>query len=114
MKAFTFMPVGGNFEFIPVLVDDQGNCRGGHLELKIDPHFLDFSNVKNVDDLSSTLTNDPNTTFFTNPPKGIFTSKNVWCALAKDRNTEFPIYGQYCNPCDNVCVRATVHVHVNR
>ena len=58
--------------------------------------------------------NDPNTTFFTDPSKGVFTSKNVWCALPKDKNTEFPIYGQYCNPCDNVCVRATVHVHVNR
>jgi O-antigen ligase len=60
------------------------------------------------------VTNDPNTTFFTNPTQGQFTSKNVWCALNSDKNKEFPIYGQYCNPCDNVCVRATVHVHVNR
>jgi hypothetical protein len=59
LHTFAIVPVGGDFEFIPVVVDDQGNCKGGKIDLTLDPHTLDFTGVSNIDDLSSAISNDP-------------------------------------------------------
>jgi len=61
------------------------------------------------------VTNDPNTTFFTSPSRGTFSGTNgsVWCATAAECNLEFPIYGQYLDPCTHTIQRDTVHIHVN-
>ena len=59
LHTFTVVPIGGDFEFIPVVVDDQGTCKGGEMEMTLTPHFLDFSKVSNRDDLESTLADDP-------------------------------------------------------
>lgn len=58
-------------------------------------------------------TTSPNTTFSTNPPRGTFPSKNVFCATAADANHDFPVYGRYCDPCTGICTTSTVHIHVN-
>jgi hypothetical protein len=59
LKAFTFMPVAGEFEFIPVGVDDQDNCKGAAIDMTLNPHFLDFTSASNSDDLNSILVDDP-------------------------------------------------------
>lgn len=65
LRTFTIAPVGGEFEFIPVLVGDDGNCKGGQLELTLDPHFLDFSQVSDFDALASLIADDPELAEFT-------------------------------------------------
>lgn len=59
LHTFTILPIGGDFEFIPVVVDSNGQCKGAKLDLKLTPHFLDFGGVTDRSDLESTLFNDP-------------------------------------------------------
>jgi hypothetical protein len=59
LDAFMVVPVEGDYEFVPVLVNSKGQCEAGKSALQLDPKFLDFSAVSNVDDLSSAISNDP-------------------------------------------------------
>jgi hypothetical protein len=47
----------GDYEFVPVLVDENGTCGAGKSTLSLDPKRLDFSTVSNSDDLASVLSN---------------------------------------------------------
>lgn len=58
LDSFMVVPIEGDFEFVPVLVNDKGQCEAGKSTLDLDPKFLDFSDVKNIDDLSSAISND--------------------------------------------------------
>jgi HYR domain-containing protein len=58
------------------------------------------------------VTNDPNTRFFTDPPQGHFTSKNVLCATAADCDKAFTIFGVYFDPCTLANQTASVSLHV--
>ncbi|PWT95063.1 MAG: hypothetical protein C5B55_01715, partial [Blastocatellia bacterium] len=62
-----------------------------------------------------TVTNDPNSTFFTDPAEqhGVFTSKNVWCALPPDRGQGFPIFGSYTDTATGKTAKDLVLVFVN-
>jgi hypothetical protein len=52
-------------------------------------------------------------TFFTDPARGTFTG-STWCATADEANREFPLYGNWVNPCTGTQLRDTVHIHVHR
>jgi len=61
------------------------------------------------------VTHDPNTTFFTDPPRHGFNASNhsnLFCVTAADTNSAFAIYGRYVNPTTGVAVQNTVHVVV--
>ena len=58
LVSFTVAPIGGDFEIVPVLVDSDGQCKAGKLTLTVQAKPLDFSSVKNRDDLESVLSND--------------------------------------------------------
>jgi len=66
LDAFMVVPIEGDFEFVPVLVNDKGQCEAGKSSLDLDPKFLDFSDVKNIDDLSSAISNDSDLSQFNN------------------------------------------------
>ena len=59
LDAFMVVPVEGDYEFVPVLVNSKGQCEAGKSSLDLEPKFLDFSDVQNIDDLSSVIENDP-------------------------------------------------------
>lgn len=58
LDTFMVVPVESDFEFVPVLVNDKGQCEAGKSTLNLDPKFLDFSDVHNIDDLSSVISDD--------------------------------------------------------
>jgi putative inorganic carbon (HCO3(-)) transporter len=60
------------------------------------------------------VTNDPNTGFFTEPPRGQFPARNVFCPTAADANKIFTVYGRYCDPCSGICITDTVIIRVRR
>jgi len=60
------------------------------------------------------VTNDPLTTFSLDPPRGHFSSKNVWCANPEDADKAFPIYLYNYSPSGEQGIKTTVHVHVRR
>jgi hypothetical protein len=59
------------------------------------------------------VTQHPNTTFFTAPPRGTFTAKNVWCPANADANKVITIYGRYRGPSGQT-ITDTVIIHVRR
>jgi hypothetical protein len=59
LDAFMVVPIEGDYEFVPVVVNSKGQCEAGKSSLQLDPKFLDFSAVSNVDELSTAITNDP-------------------------------------------------------
>lgn len=66
-ELHTFMVVlaEGDYEVVPVLVDQDDNCVAGKTSLQLDPRSLDFDSVSNSSDLESVLTNDSDlSTFF--------------------------------------------------
>jgi hypothetical protein len=58
------------------------------------------------------VTQSPNTTFFTDPVRGQFAAKNVWCPTQADVNTNIALYGRYRDPVSGVFTTSTVHVTV--
>ncbi|HEV3227508.1 MAG TPA: DUF2510 domain-containing protein [Acidimicrobiales bacterium] len=56
--SFMVVLAEGDYEFVPVLVDDNAQCQGGKSTMKLEPKFLDFSGVKSIGDLQSTLSDD--------------------------------------------------------
>ena len=65
LVSFTIAPIGGDFEVVPVLVDENGKCQGGKLTLTLEAKPLDFSGVSDRSDLESLLSDDPDlATFF--------------------------------------------------
>jgi hypothetical protein len=56
----------------------------------------------------------PVSTFFTSPPAPTFGTfvGNVFTATASGFNKQFPIYGDFANPCTGTFLRDTVHVTV--
>lgn len=59
LDAFMVVPVEGDFEFVPVLVNSKGQCEAGKSSLTIEAKFVDFSSVNNIDDLASVISEDP-------------------------------------------------------
>jgi hypothetical protein len=59
LDAFMVVPIEGDYEFVPVLVNSTGQCEAGKSTLDLNPRFVDFSNVQTIDDLSSVIENDP-------------------------------------------------------
>jgi hypothetical protein len=58
LDSFMVVAVEGDYEFVPVLVNADGKCEAGKSSLQLDPKQLDFTDVKNVDDLSSLISSD--------------------------------------------------------
>lgn len=58
LDSFMVVPIEGDYEFVPVLVNADGKCEAGKSTLDLNPKFLDFSDVQNVDDLSSVIDED--------------------------------------------------------
>jgi hypothetical protein len=65
LRDFTVVPIGGEFEFIPVVVDDNGVCKAADLTMTLTPHFLDFSGVSSRDDLQQAIVDSPDLQEFT-------------------------------------------------
>jgi hypothetical protein len=59
LDSFMVVPVEGDYEFVPVLVNSKGQCEAGKSTLELNPKFLDFSAVSNIDDLASAIDEDP-------------------------------------------------------
>src|SRR5438874_446530 len=53
-----------------------------------------------------------NTTFFTDPARGLFTAKNVFQATAAQCNLQFPIYARFHDTCSGSTFTDTVHITV--
>ena len=66
LDSFMVVPIEGDYEFVPVLVNSNGQCEAGKSTVDLDPKFLDFSDVHNVDDLSSVIDDDSDLSSFTN------------------------------------------------
>jgi virginiamycin B lyase len=60
------------------------------------------------------VTEDPNTRFFLDPPRGVFTAKNVWCPTAADVDKSLTIYGRHYSPTGEQAITDTVKVLVRR
>jgi hypothetical protein len=58
LDSFMVVAVEGDYEFVPVLVNADGKCEAGKSSMQLDPKSVDFSNVHNIDDLSSLISND--------------------------------------------------------
>ena len=58
LDSFMVVPIEGDYEFVPVLVNTDGQCEAGKSTLDITPKFLDFSDVSNIDDLASVIEDD--------------------------------------------------------
>jgi hypothetical protein len=64
LKSFAIMPAAGDFEFVPVLIDDKGDCQAGKLTMTLTAIPLDFGDVSNLSDLESVLSDDSNLSDF--------------------------------------------------
>jgi Protein of unknown function (DUF2510) len=64
LDNFMVVPIEGDFEFVPVLVNSDGKCEAGKSTLDLDPKFLDFRDVHNIDDLRSAISNDSDLSSF--------------------------------------------------
>jgi uncharacterized protein DUF2510 len=64
LRTFVPVPAAGNFEFVPVLLDDNGDCKGGKVTTTIAAVPLDLGNVSNLSDLDSVLSDDSNLSEF--------------------------------------------------
>jgi len=60
------------------------------------------------------VTNDADTQFYLDPPRGHFNGKNVWCPNPTDADKVFPIYGTNSRPSAGQTIKDTVIVHVHR
>jgi hypothetical protein len=60
------------------------------------------------------VTQSPNTTYFTDPPRGEFQSKNVWCPRPEDRDKILTLYGRHFSPLAGQSVTDAVRVKVRR
>jgi hypothetical protein len=65
LHDFTVVPIAGDFEFIPVVVDDKGACKAGELTLTLTPHFLDMSGATSSDELQTVVNDSPDLKEFT-------------------------------------------------
>jgi hypothetical protein len=79
---------------------EVGDCMGLRMKVR-------FKGTSDYVDVS----NSPNTTFFTDPPRGEFEGKQ-FCATANTANKTFTIYGRYRDPITGVSVTDTVIVTV--
>jgi hypothetical protein len=64
LKTFAIMPAAGEFEFVPVLIDDNEDCKAGKLTMTLEPVDVDLGEVANLDDLGSVLSDEPNLSEF--------------------------------------------------
>ena len=51
LKSFTIMPAAGQFEFVPVLIDDNLDCKAGKVTTTLTAVPLDLRDVSNLSDL---------------------------------------------------------------
>jgi hypothetical protein len=58
------MPASGQFEFVPVLIDDRGDCKAGKLTTTLQALNVDMTEVSNLSDLESLLSDDSNLSDF--------------------------------------------------
>ncbi len=65
LKTFVDIVKSGRYEFVPVLVDDKGNCKAGKLTVTLQALPLDHSGVSNLSDLQSLLSDDTDLSDFT-------------------------------------------------
>jgi len=64
LRTVVPVPAAGNFEFVPVLLDENGDCRGGKVTTTIAAVPLDLGKVSNLSDLDSVLSVDSNLSDF--------------------------------------------------
>jgi len=60
------------------------------------------------------VTDDPDTTFFLDPPRGTFSAKNVWCPTNADIDKALTIYGRNSRPSAGQTIGDTVKVTVRQ
>jgi streptogramin lyase len=60
------------------------------------------------------VTNDPDTIFFLDPPRGTFTARNVWCPNPEDVDKALTIYGKNSRPSAGQSITDTVKVTVRQ
>jgi hypothetical protein len=60
------------------------------------------------------VTQDANTTFFTDPPRGTFTAKNIWCPTAAERDRFVTIYARHINPATQLTITDSVLIRIRR
>jgi hypothetical protein len=59
LDSFMVIPIEGDYEFVPVLVNSDGLCEAGKSTLDLEPRSVDFTDVENIDDLASVIDDDP-------------------------------------------------------
>ena len=59
LESFTIAPLAGDFEIVPVLVDENDQCLAGKLTLTVSAKPLDFGGVTDSDELFSVLSDSP-------------------------------------------------------
>ena len=64
LKTFATMPVAGEFEFVPVLIDDKGDCKAGKLTMTLEARPVNLKDVSNLSDLQSVLSDASNLSDF--------------------------------------------------
>jgi len=64
LESFTIAPLPGDFEIVPVLVDDKNQCAAGKLTMTVSAKPLDFSGVNDSDELFSVLSDSPDLSKF--------------------------------------------------
>jgi len=60
------------------------------------------------------VTNDPDTIFFLDPPRGTFSAKNMWCPTSADVDKALTIYGKNSRPSAGQSITDTVKVTVRQ
>lgn len=64
LRSFMVVIAEGDYELVPVLVDQNGQCQAGKSSLELDPKALDFGNVSNSSDLESVLSDNSDLSSF--------------------------------------------------
>jgi hypothetical protein len=60
------------------------------------------------------VSQEANTTFFTNPSRGTFTARNVWCPTEADRDRFVTIYARYFHAATQQTITDSVIIKVKR
>jgi len=59
LKDFIEVPVDGEYEFIPVLVDEQQTCIAGKTTMTLEAEPFDFGDIDDLDELQSSESESP-------------------------------------------------------
>ncbi len=58
LNDFTIFPVAGEFEFVPVAIDKNGDCKAVKLTMTLTPKPLDLKSASNLSDVESVVSDD--------------------------------------------------------